>query len=147
MRSAGERIACWAANPSVVASLSGGGETLPFAVLPDRAESYLEAVSQEDLDLVSRIVGVLNAADVADVLRILEGKAVGQEFWRYFAIAAFVLLIGETLLTRWIARQRRQGEEEIVDFEGYVVPSATFRSVLDKLKGQGGEEAGEGEAS
>ena len=130
-----------------IASLTGGGQTLPFSVLPDRAESRLAGLAQEELDLVSRIVGVLRADSVVDVLRILEGKAVGQEFWRYFAIAALVFLVGETLLTRWIARQRRQGEEEIVDFEGYVVPSAQFRSVLDKLRGMGEAAGGKGETA
>ena len=47
---------------------------------------------------------------VDDLQKALLGKTFGRELWRIPAMVLFMLLILETVLTRWICIQRRTGE-------------------------------------
>ena len=45
------------------------------------------------------------------------------------------MLILEILLTRWIAIQRRTGEEGLIEFEEQAASSAQFREQLAQMRG------------
>jgi len=64
----------------------------------------------------------------------VRGEAFGRELWQILALAALVLLLLETALTRWIAIQRKTGEEGTVTFEDAGQPSARFRDQLARMK-------------
>ena len=49
-------------------------------------------------------------------------------------MAAFLLLLGEITLTRWIAGHRRTGQTQVVEFEDRTGPSASFRQQLARLR-------------
>jgi hypothetical protein len=65
------------------------------------------------------------------------GQAFGKEIWRILAIAAFLFLIAEVILTRWIAIQRRTGEKIDVDFKNdKLQASESFKENLSKVRSQ-----------
>lgn len=109
---------------------------IPFSVLVDGNESRLATLTPEELQLVAKYVPFLTAASADDVERALGGKAFGRELWRMLALAALALLILEILLTRWIAIQRRTGEEGLIEFEEQAASSAQFREQLAQMRGK-----------
>jgi hypothetical protein len=92
------------------------GQPLPVAVLRDPAESRFEPRTEEDLALVRGHVDLLQPSSVGDLLGVLQGKGFGREIWKLLAVAAFVLFLLESLLARWVSRNRRAGEEVRIDF-------------------------------
>jgi hypothetical protein len=104
-----------------------------FGVTVDGEESRLAPLSLEETEFIAGYLNFLPAGSVADVLSAFVGKSFGREIWRSLALAAFVLLLLEVELTRWIAMQRRAGEEETVTFEDANLPSSEFREQLKKL--------------
>ncbi|MEI8241772.1 MAG: BatA domain-containing protein [bacterium] len=109
--------------------------TIPFSVMVDGEESRLAPLSQEELLLIGKYVPFLVAGSVDEVVGAMFGKAFGRELWQTLAFAALILLILEVVLTRWIAIQRRTGEEGNVDFEENAQSSAQFRAQLAAMKG------------
>ena len=109
--------------------------TIPFSVLVDGEESRLTPLSPEELQLIGKYVSFLVAASADEVVGALYGRAFGRELWQTLALAALVLLILEVALTRWIAIQRRTGEEGHVDFEENAQSTAQFRQQLAAMKG------------
>jgi len=91
--------------------------TIPFSVRDDRASSILTPLTEADVAFIADKVDFLVADNRADALRALLGRAFGRELWRLLAVAALLLVVGETVLTRWIAIQRRLGDEGKVEFE------------------------------
>jgi len=108
---------------------------IPFSVLVDGEESNLTPLSPDEIQLIGKYVPFLVAGSAEDVIGALYGKAFGRELWQTLALAALILLILEVALTRWIAIQRRTGEEGRVDFEENAQSSAQFREQLAKMKG------------
>lgn len=92
------------------------GEPLPVAVVRDPAESRFEARTEEDLALVRGHVDLLQPSSVGDLLGVLQGKGFGREIWKLLAVAAFILFLLESVLARWVSRNRRAGEETRIDF-------------------------------
>ena len=109
--------------------------TIPFSVLVDGGESRLAPLSPDELQLIGKYVSFLVANTADEVVGAMHGKAFGRELWQTLALAALALLILEVVLTRWIAIQRRTGEEGQVDFEENANASAQFREQLAKMKG------------
>ncbi len=95
-------------------SLSDG--KLPVAVLRDPSESLFEPMSEDDLALVRKHIDLLQPGSVADMLGVLQGKGFGREIWKWLAIPALLLLILESMLARWVSKNRRAGEEIKVEF-------------------------------
>jgi hypothetical protein len=89
---------------------------LPVAVLRDSSESQFESMSEDDLALIRKHIDLLQPVSVADMLGILQGKGFGREIWKWLAIPALLLLILESMLARWVSKNRRSGEELKVDF-------------------------------
>ena len=49
------------------------------------------------------------------------------------AVGAFLLLLIEIALSRWIARERRSGEEINIEFESHNAPTTGFKEQLAKV--------------
>ena len=92
------------------------GEPLPVAVVRDSAESRFDPRTEEDLAMVRGHVDLLQPSSVGDLLGVLQGKGFGREIWKLLAIAAFILFLLESILARWVSRNRRAGEETRIDF-------------------------------
>ncbi len=112
---------------------------LLFYVLPDAHESILTTLTDDELTFFSRYVELMPAKSLDDLQRAVKGNAFGRELWRILAMAMFLLLIAEIALTRWIAMQRKTGEEGRVAFDDSMQPSASFREQVEKLTGTGGQ--------
>ena len=108
---------------------------LPFSVVVDGDESRLKPLSPDELAFVGKYLRLRVAGTTDDFLRALRGEAFGRELWQILALAALILLLLEVVLTRWIAMQRRTGEEGHVTFEEATQPSRGFREQLAKMKG------------
>jgi membrane-anchored protein YejM (alkaline phosphatase superfamily) len=61
-------------------------------------------------------VDLLQPSAVGELLGVLQGKGFGREIWKLLAIAAFILFLLESILARWVSRNRRAGEETRIDF-------------------------------
>lgn len=120
-----------------LSSASDGEERFPFCVIADGNESRLLPLTSDEIAFVRRHIDLLVADRAEDVLAALRGRAFGRELWRTLAIAAFLLLVAEIALPRWIAIQRRTGEEGSVAFEDAGRPSEKFREQLAHVRGTG----------
>jgi hypothetical protein len=118
-----------------LAALTGPESSLPFSVQVDGQESRLDPLGIEEVDFARQYVDIVPAGGLEDVLKALTGNAFGRELWRTLAWAALVLLILEVALTRWIAIQRRTGEEGRAVFEESHGPSEQFRQELARVRG------------
>jgi hypothetical protein len=107
---------------------------LPFSVMVEGDESRLATLTPEEVQTIAKAIPFQTAASWDDVMRALGGKSFGRELWRILALAAFLLLILEIALTRWIAIQRRTGEEGNVEFEDQNGSSVAFRQQLAQMR-------------
>jgi len=67
----------------------------------------------------------------------LRGKRFGREIWRPLAAAALLFLLLELVLARWIAIQRRTGQEEKIEFEKAGGAPEPFQKQLEILRSRG----------
>ncbi len=104
------------ARPALAGILTSVG-TVPFTVIRSAEESSNKQLSDQDLAFMGNYVDVLKPESSTDVLTILAGKSFGEELWRYMALGALFLLVAEVALTRWIARNRKTGVDDTIDFE------------------------------
>lgn len=114
--------------------LSGDGEEIPFTVKRDSAESTLSRLSEDDFTFLANFVTLVRPETLEEVLGILQGNQFGQELWKYLALGAFIFLLVEIALARWIALSRRTGEEIKIEFESRDAPTAGFREQLARVR-------------
>lgn len=118
-----------------LAPVLADGQTIPFSVVSGIGESELAAMTSQELDFLRDHVDLLTATQEEDVRKALVGETFGKEIWRMLAYAALLLMMLEIFLTRWIAIQRRTGEEETVAFEEEAPEgSASFQQHLDAIR-------------
>ena len=113
--------------------LSADG-SIPFNVADDPAESRLTQWSEADTNLVKGHFELLQPKDAKDITNILAGREFGEELWKYLAVGALLFLLAETALTRWIAMNRRAGDEISLDFEHKFQAPKQFTEQLSKIK-------------
>ena len=99
-----------------LASATGEDGKLAFSVAAGREEGEVKIATPEQIGFLNNYVSISTATKPEDVISVLHGQSFGKEIWRILAIAVFILLITEVVLTRWISIQRRSGEEREVDF-------------------------------
>jgi hypothetical protein len=120
-----------------LATVTNGSETarFVFCVATDGRESRMDTVTEADVAFIRRHIDLVVAENAEDARRALAGAAIGRELWRAPALAVLLLLVLEIALTRWIAIQRRTGEEGSVSFEEAGHPGARFREQLAAVRG------------
>jgi hypothetical protein len=114
--------------------LAQDAKTIPFTVTRDPAESRLSPLSAVDREFLSRYLGLLYPETVDEVLQILTGKSFGEELWKPLAVGAFLFMLIESALARWIAASRRVGTDQKVRFESKGTVSEAFRRQLDAIR-------------
>ncbi len=105
-----------------------------FAVTDDPAESRLEQWTERDYTSVKSYFEFLQPKTAAEITNILAGREFGEELWRYLALGALFILLAEVALTRWIALNRRAGEQVSLDFEHKFTAPKQFTDQLSKIK-------------
>jgi hypothetical protein len=90
--------------------------TLPVAVVRDAGESHFEPRTPDDLAMVRKHADLLQPASVGDILGVLQGKGFGREIWKLLAVVGLILFLLESVLARWVSRNRRTAENVRVDF-------------------------------
>jgi hypothetical protein len=120
------------------AGMTPGGGGVPFAVQGDAAESRLVTLSQVERDHVGQHVDFFVAGTESEMVAAVSGDVPGQELWRYLAVGALAVVLAESALARWIARHRKTGAVQRVDFSTRAVDPAAFRSRARELLDAGG---------
>jgi len=113
--------------------LGGESRVLPFTVRRDPAESRLTRLNENDYRFLADFVTLSEPRTLEELSGFLAGRQFGQELWKYLALGAFVFLLAEIALSRWIARSRRMGEEITVTFESKDAPGTGFREQLARM--------------
>ena len=106
---------------------------IPFTVKRDTAESHLVKLSESDYSFLANFITLSQPQTLEDLIGFLNGNQFGQELWKYLAIGAFLFLLIEIALSRWIAHSRRMGEEITIHFESKDAPNDAFRDQLVKM--------------
>lgn len=124
-----------AAGATAFQGLLDKNGTLPISVRSDIGESNLTVLSQADQDAIREFVDLATATKVEDMAKAVGGQSFGSEIWRMLAYATLLLLIAEIFLTRWIALQRKTGEQEVIDLKADApTQSDSFLEQLAKFK-------------
>ena len=110
-----------------------GKNEIPFTVKRDSAESHLTRLSEADYNFLKKFVTLAEPRTLEELIGFLNGNQFGQELWKWLAVGAFFFLLAEIVLSRWIARSRRMGEEITIDFEAQQGPTDTFQEELVKM--------------
>ena len=87
-----------------------------FSVSSGVEESTMEAITQDQLSQLCKYVQISQAIKDEDVIKAIGGQSFGKEVWRVLAFAAFLFLVAEPAIARWIAINRRTGD--VIDTEG-----------------------------
>ena len=87
-----------------------------FTVSSGVEESTMTAISQNELSDLCNYVQISQAIKDEDVVKAIGGQSFGKEVWRVLAFVAFLFLVTEPAIARWIAINRRTGD--IIDTEG-----------------------------
>jgi hypothetical protein len=127
--------AVWAPRLMDLATISNGLARITFCVATDGIESRLATITPDEAGFARRFVDLVVAGKTEEMNRAMGGGAVGREFWRFFAVALFFLLVAEIALTRWIAMQRKTGEEAELRFDESSQPAEAFRERLAAMTG------------
>jgi hypothetical protein len=88
--------------------LAGANDAFPLCVTENPDESRLDALTADEQAIIARLADVTVAHSFEDLQKALHGKTFGRELWRIPALALFLLLVLEPVLTRWIFVQRNQ---------------------------------------
>ena len=119
--------------PFFAAFLRPGSKEIPFTVKRDAAESQLARLSDADYAFLANFVTLSRPQTLEELIGFLNGNQFGQELWKYLALGAFVFLLVEIVLSRWIAQSRRMGEEIKIQFESKDAPTTSFREQLARF--------------
>ncbi len=106
---------------------------IPFTVKRDAAESHLVKLTGADYAFLANFVTLSQPQTLEELIGFLNGNQFGQELWKYLALGAFVFLLVEIALSRWIAQSRRMGEEITIRFEAKDAPTSSFRDQLARF--------------
>ncbi len=99
-----------------VAWVAGTDGKVRFTVSSGVEESTLSAITQKQLSDLCAHVQISQAIKEEDVVKAIGGQSFGKEVWRVLAFFAFLFLVAEPAIARWIAINRRTGD--IIDTEG-----------------------------
>ncbi|GAF79071.1 unnamed protein product, partial [marine sediment metagenome] len=92
-------------------ALTANNSSIPFSIGRQAEESDMEFLNESDLTRLNRHFPAAMHSEVDATLDVLSGRVRGKELWKPLAIAAFILIVLEIVLTRWIARGRKLDRE------------------------------------
>ncbi|MFP6649157.1 MAG: hypothetical protein VB817_06835, partial [Pirellulaceae bacterium] len=86
-----------------------------------------------DQAAIGRNVDYFAAANDQELIAAVVDEVPGHELWKYLAVAALLILLAECFVTRWIARQRKIGAEETVEFVSEGEKLSSFRERAQQM--------------
>lgn len=113
--------------------LRKGQTTIPFTVKRDAKESYLTKLTAADYKFFEEFVTLSQPKTLEELIGFLNGNQFGQELWKWLIMGALFFLLAEIVLSRWIAKSRRMGEEIAIEFDHKTGPSDSFHEQLVKM--------------
>ena len=116
-----------------VARSVDGGQPLPLSVARAPEESRLELLSDIDQAAIGQNVDYFAAGNDGEMISAVVDEVPGHELWKYLAMAALLILLAECFVTRWIARQRKVGAEETVEFVSEGEKLSSFRERAQQM--------------
>ncbi len=116
-----------------VARSVDGGQPLPLSVARAPEESRLELLSDIDQAAIGQNVDYFAAGNDGEMIAAVVDEVPGHELWKYLAMAALLILLAECFVTRWIARQRKVGAEETVEFVSEGEKLSSFRERAQQM--------------
>jgi len=116
-----------------VSQPSGSSSPLPLSVTRAAEESRLELLSDTDQAAIGQNVEYFAAANDQEMIAAVIDEVPGHELWKYLAVAALLILLAECFVTRWIARQRKTGAEEKVEFVSEGEKLSSFRERAQQM--------------
>lgn len=81
-------------------------EAWQLSIKRDANESDLSSAAEEQILSTAKCLNMDLVYDEAQWLRVASGTPVKEEWWRLFAYGALALLVFESILLRWLAKQR-----------------------------------------
>jgi len=116
-----------------VARSVDGGQPLPLSVARAPEESRLELLSDIDQAAIGQNVDYFAAGNDGEMIAAVVDEVPGHELWKYLVMAALLILLAECFVTRWIARQRKVGAEETVEFVSEGEKLSSFRERAQQM--------------
>lgn len=101
---------------------------VPFTVLGDPGESSLVTLGEDDWNTLQKRLAVKLVASSDELKAAIVGYVPGEELWRYMALAALAVILGEIALTRWISAHRKSHQVQTVTFGDNADDAATMRA-------------------
>lgn len=83
-------------------------ETLRLSIERDANESDLSRATEEQIQWISECLNMDRIIDETQWIQAASGVPVKEEWWRLFAYCALALLVFESIILRWLAKQRGQ---------------------------------------
>lgn len=109
--------------------------TIPFSVLGDANESFLDLLSDADIEQAQEYVDLFPADKAEEMEAAIADETPGEELWRYLVIGAVLALLGEIAVSRWIAIKRQYHADLHIDFGEGMFDVRAFRDRADQLLG------------
>ena len=106
---------------------------LPVAVGNDPTESRLAPLTERQENVASRQLDYFRSSSSEQMVAAIIGDIPGHELWKYLAMIAVVILVAESYIARWIARQRKTGITETVEFISEGERMSTFQERAREL--------------
>lgn len=107
--------------------------TIPFNVLGDANESFLDLLSDADIELAQEFVDLFPIDGAKEMETAISDETPGEELWRYLVIGAVLALLGELGVSRWIALKRQYHAGLHIDFGERILDVRAFRDRADQL--------------
>ncbi|MFN7843438.1 MAG: hypothetical protein ACK5YR_13345 [Pirellula sp.] len=83
-------------------------ETWRLSIERDAYESDLSRATEEQIQWISKSLNMDRIIDETQWTQAASGMPVKEEWWRLFAYCALALLVSESIILRWLAKQRGQ---------------------------------------
>ncbi len=110
------------------------GEGLPFALLRQGNEGRLRPLTERDAGRLRQYLLWQETSSSEQLLAAFHGARFGSELWRPLATAAFLLLVAEIAIARWVALRRRTGTQLKVEFQERGQPRESFQEQLNNMR-------------
>ncbi|MCD6416021.1 MAG: VWA domain-containing protein [Planctomycetes bacterium] len=100
----------------------------PFVVERRPEESFLDPLTQKDMEMPRRYLNVVRVQSTDSLLDLVRGEAPGSEIWQRLVALALLAALLEVALARWITLTRRTHTAQQVEFGENVADAEAVRA-------------------
>ena len=95
-----------------------------FAVVRDADESDLTTASEQKLQQLTASAGIQWIEELGQLNTLGSHNTAGREIWQVLICAALLVVVAESVLTRWIIRRRAVDSDELNGASAMVTPAS-----------------------